>query len=242
MWSVWPETIDMYLGQGLAMIQRGPTPAVVLQADPSMPIDQLLAQARTLLPRRCRLRIFLSGALCPAHAISVPDGVHKSTEALAIAQATAAQSMGISSNQLINKIPYPFAPISAAMLKTVADALQAWSVKERIKIRSIRPLWSVATECKAASSSLVRGLILREPDAITLLAYCPSEKWQATSIPTSENLSFTEAACRRWLIGANLNTAEVYELSFIVSSVTNRSSLKLTHAFPDCWSTHWSAS
>ena len=43
MWSVWSETVDVYLGQGVAMVKTGSEKARVLQHPATMPVQRVLA-------------------------------------------------------------------------------------------------------------------------------------------------------------------------------------------------------
>lgn len=237
MWSVWPETVDLYLGQGLAMLQRGRTPATVVQPESAVQLPQLLAQVRGQLPKRCQLRITLSGALCPAIAIQMPEDVHRYAEVMAIAEATAAQSMGIAADQLLSEIPRQGVPVVAAIPKALLGTLQAWATQERMKIRSMRPLWSVATQCAAVQSPSVRALVLQEPDATTLLANTADGAWQASSLPRTVVSTSADSARRRWQVGLGLADKDVYALSFTATENLGQK----PSGSPDCWPAHWVA-
>ena len=91
MWSVWSESVNIYVGQGVALVKAGKQETQVLLHTATLPLDRVLAKVEQALPskphRKVRrdLRITLSGALCPAMVFSAPPEVSRWSELQQIA-------------------------------------------------------------------------------------------------------------------------------------------------------------
>lgn len=263
MWSVWSEAVDVYLGQGVAMLKVGSKKTQVLQHPATLPLQRvlaLLAQAMVATPvsqkqeqqnqqKHCNVRITLSGALCPAIAFSAPPTVTRWQELRQIATASAAALLGTGADQIVcetNRLR-PAQPGVAATVNTALMAeLHAWAGAHRFRITSLRPLWAVATHSAMAQQPTCGGLLLQEPDSMTVLASGAANATHTTAQPIAATLvggaeqsaasaALWSASTRRWLVGLGLAEDALLKLTLSTQAGT-----LLPHG-PKLWAGHWSA-
>lgn len=257
MWSVWSETVDVYLGQGVAMVKVGSGKAHVLQTAATMPRQRVLAQLAQAMPasrpashkqKHRNVRITLSGALCPATAFSAPPTVTRWQELRQIATAcaaatlcTGADSIVCETNRLLPAQPGVAATVNAALMAE----LHAWAGAHRLRITSLRPLWAVATRSAMVQQPACGGLLLQEPDSMTVLASGAAGASPTTGQPVAATLvggadpSAASAALwstttRRWLVGLGLAEDALLKVGF-----STQAGALLPHG-PKLWAGHWS--
>lgn len=253
MWSVWSETVDVYLGQGVAMVKVGSGKAHVLQTSATMPLQRVLAQlgqAMVAIPvsqKHRNVRITLSGALCPATAFSAPPTVTRWQELQQIATASAAATLGTGVDQMVcetNRLR-PAQPGVAATLNTALMAeLHTWAGAHRLRITSLRPLWAVATRSAMVQQPRCGGLLLQEPDSMTVLvagsANTTDQSIASTLMhgadPSSASAVLKSGATRRWLVGLGLAEDALLKLTFSTQAGT------LVPLGPKLWAGHWTTS
>ncbi len=241
MWSVWPETVDVYLGQTLAMIRVGRGAGLVQQHSATLPMQQVLtrlsveATSKQIFGegRRRRLRIMLSGALCPAIGFTAPREVCQWDELRSIASAAAAQSSGADPEQWLCAIDAKSPGVAAMISRRLVDDLTAWAANHDARIASLRPAWSIASHCPAVRRAGPRAILLHEPDGITVLAE------DATGPITVESLGGTYASdivpvqLRRWIIGRSLAESQVFKLGFTPEPISVMA--RGPKVWPDFW-------
>ena len=169
MWSVWPETVDVHLGQRLAIVRKG-AETQVLAHPATMPLALVLervAKSAFSGSARRRLRVSLSCAWAPPVVYSVPREVTKWAEKLAIAQSAGATALSTTPDLVAVRIDSRASGIGAAMTTSMLQQLHAWAGAHRSRVVSLRPLWSMATDCKLAKG--VAGMELREPDGTVVV-------------------------------------------------------------------------
>jgi hypothetical protein len=246
-WSVWSETVDVYLGQGVAMLKVGSGKPLVLQNSATMPLQRVLAQLGQAMPasrpvshkqKHRNVRITLSGALCPAAAFSAPPTVTRWQEVRQIAIASAAAMLGTGADQIVcetNRLLATQPGVAAPVNTVVMAALHAWAGAHRLRITSLCPLWALATQSAMVQQPTCGGLLLQEPDSITVLASgaastpCPAIASTLVGGPDP-----SAASTRRWLVGLGLAEDALLKLTFSVQVGT-----LLPHG-PKPWAAHWS--
>lgn len=236
MWSVWSEPVDVYLGQGLAMLKVGAATTRAVEASPALPIEQVLSKlgeaASSYLnslgkkPTRCRL--WLSAALCPAIHVDLPSGVRGWREQHEVALVAAATSLGMSPTAVICELAMETPNIAAALPTALHAQLLAWAASRHWKIASLMPLWSLASLKWPAAEVL----LLQEPDAVTVLMPCSASQAKAVSLIGGRSAGL-DAQVRRLLVGTGYAEQNVPRTEFSTQSnaPAGRSS--------GPWSGHW---
>jgi hypothetical protein len=246
-WSVWSEIVDVYLGQGVAMVKVGSGKTHVLQTPATMPLQRVLAQLGQAMPasrpashkqKYRNVRITLSGALCPAVAFSAPPTVTRWQELRQIATASAAAMLGTGADQMVcetNRLLAAQPGVAASVNTVVIAELHAWAGAHRLRITSLRPLWAVATHSAMVQQPACGGLLLQEPDSITVLA---SSAAQPPGLAIASTLvggpDPSAASTRRWLVGLGLAEDALLKLTFSTQAGT------VPPRGPKLWAAHWS--
>lgn len=176
MWSGWPERVDVYLGVGCVLVKRRARPRVSLRPPATLPLGDVLAQVDEacdrIKGRPWHLHVALSAALCPPVPFTLPQGVKRWNEAMAMAQAAAAQAWGLPANQadaLVCALDTGRTGLAAALMKGTQDRLLAWAGRHRGRLVSLTPVWAVATQARACRDRQVRQLTVHEPGAIAVV-------------------------------------------------------------------------
>jgi len=266
-WSVWSERVDIYLGRNLAMARLRGGPTTLIEHPPTWPLQRVLervastwqSQLTNALPsngntkrvfdrKKLQLHITLGSSRCHSGTFVVPKGVQKYVELQSLAVAAAMQS---GSAQTIMSEIDPFYPgIMSSIGAHFLGNLNAWAKSQGASISSLRPLWSVATQCAMIRQKNITGLALSEPDGITLLA-CPDTglpEIKSTNLMTIDlsNLGVqaspqtilveepVQLQMRRWKIANDLQDENLLTLMFIPSGSSIRRGL------PKTWDGHWS--
>ncbi len=176
MWSGWPERVDVYIGTGTVLVKRRAHALVSLHPPATLPLGDVLAKVDDACERdRCRpwrLHVTLSASLCPPVVFAVPEGLKRWSEAMALAQAAAADAWGLPMDQaheLVCALDTGRHGLAAALMKGTQDRIQAWAGRHRGHLVSLEPLWAVATRARACRSSQVRRVTLHEPGALSIV-------------------------------------------------------------------------
>lgn len=215
--------VTLGLQHALAHIQEEAFSAL-LPKPPSAPKAVKWLNALRVTP----LDVVLSAAWCPPVCFTVPDGVERLEELQSLATAQTAQTahamQRAGSQDLVVKLD-PLEPYLAASLNphTAIDIAQ-WAAGAGLRLRSIRPLWSIATQSKAMRGERPRSLILQEPDGFTLLAHSTSKlamtsdktdrSWHAMVIANTSPEVLAWQEVQRWLTSLALASDEVRALAF----------------------------
>ncbi len=240
MWSVWPETAHLYLGPSVVMVQTRGKLAPVLEYEQPLAIERMLVGVSQALEeqrvlgtgRVLRLRVALSAAFSPAFTFLIPKQVTRWSERLEIARATAALTMDTAPDQLLCEMDTGQPGLASAVAVRTMTALRDWAARHRCVVSSMQPLWVNAAQSRSAAHSAVRGLILMEPDATTVLVNTGTRKIALTQ-PKQRESSDDQASVRRLLIGMGLNDKEVLRLVFVTNSGP-----AIQHG-PTAWLGHW---
>jgi hypothetical protein len=239
-WSVWFETVDVYLGQGVAMLKAGARETIILRSPATLPLERVLARLADSasstgqsLVKKSRLRINLSGAWCPALAVAIPEGVTRWEERRQIALASAARDMGTDLEKIACEID-PTAPgASAAIALPMCQELERWAEQLGCKLVSISPLWATATHSKLSRQRSTQSLLVIEPDAATLVAGDGKGGFKTATLPGEQDATSLQAYSRQWLQELGQEESGLARLGFGLKPETPMA------AGPSRWAGHW---
>jgi hypothetical protein len=236
-WSVLSERLDLYLGSGLAMLKAGTTDPVVIHEPASLPLERMLSllheQAHKKIVKGSSFRIYLGACACPAVGVTTPKEVTRWQEQHQIAQASVAHSLDASMDQIACEIDTAQPGVAAAISTTQLDNIQQWVSELGGHVASIRPLWSVATQCTAACEANIKGLVLAEPGAVTLLASDGQGACSALTLQGKIDLAALAIQTRRWQVRHHLAENQILKLGF--GPATGAA----LPASPKPWAGHW---
>lgn len=189
MWSVWPERVDVYMGVGTVLVKRRAQALVRLQPPATLPLGDVLAQVDEACGRRdgrpWRLHVALGAALCPPVTFTVPQGVKRWSETMALAQAAAAQAWGLPAEQadaLVCAVDTGRQGLAAALMKGTREGLAQWAGLHSGHLASLTPLWALATQAPACRAKEVRQLTLHEPGAMAVVQAEPTSYARAPGL------------------------------------------------------------
>lgn len=235
MWSVWSKPVNLYLGQGLAMVQACGQAGVVLRPSVTLPLERVLQQIGEHLPRASRLRVSLSGALCPAFDFVTPQGVQRWDERQAIAQNWAADSMGLAATDLVCELDARSTDVAAALAASTLAELKRWAQAQGHRLDSVQPLWAQVTHSAAARRAGVRAVLVQEPDATTLLTEPSQGVVQAFSLPGAPDASAVRTRLVQLQTSLGLAAEQLLRLGFEATP-----KVPMTNG-PQAWPAHWYA-
>lgn len=206
MWSVWSEIVDVYLGQGVAMLKAGAREAMVSRSPATLPLERVLARladsaaaGQVILKKGSRLRVSLSGAWCPALAVAVPEVVTRWEERRQIALAFAARDMGTDLEQIACEIDATAPGAAAAIALPMREELERWAAQLGCRLVSVAPLWATATQSKLSRQRGTQSLLVIEPDAATLIASDGKNGFNTTTLPGEQDAASLQAYSQQWL-------------------------------------------
>ena len=232
LWA-WSESVDLYLGQTLAMVKTSDGNTIVRRHAPTLPLARVLQSLDDVVPKRCQLRISLSAARCPAVEIKVPQGLKRWGELEEIVKVNAAQRLMMPVGEINCEFDSACPGIAASVTTAQLNDLAGWATQSGRSIASIRPLWVIATQCRAAQERSVQGLLLREDDALTLIVNGGKGMTHAVTAPAVSNPLSAQAQLRRWSVSFELSDAEILKLGF--AGTPGAAMLK----GPKPWAEHW---
>ncbi len=221
MWSAWPEMLDVYLGQSLVMVGRRGAATIVQRHSATLPLAQAIERLSVeqefmshVGARHPRLRITLSGALCPAIGFSAPKEVTRHAELIGIARSAVAQKLGGDTEDWLCALDPAQRGLAAAMSTHLSSLLFNWAAQLGGEIASVGPSWALTSQCLAVREPQVKAVLLSEPDSSTYLAEYESGEWAgdcALGVPAGDTVP---AELRRWLVGQGFHENQVAKLGF----------------------------
>jgi len=232
-WSVWSSPVCLYLGQGLAMVQTANQPTEVLHPSVTLPLERVLQQLHDHVPRASLLHISLSCTMCPAFDVALPQGVQSWRERQAIAQHWVADSQGLPVAELLCELDSRSACLGAAMPAATLATLRHWARAQGHRIGALQPLWAQATQCAAAAKVGVRGVLVQEPDGVTVLAQPGDGVVQTLSLPGAPSAAAVVARLAQWQFSLGLAIEHVTRLGFDAKTQS-----PMTDG-PRAWAGHW---
>lgn len=235
MWSVWSKPVQIYVGQGLAMVQASGQAVMVLRPSATLPLERVLQQIGEHLPRASVLRVSLSGAVCPAFDFVLPQGVRRWSERQTIAQNWVADSMGLRPDELLCELDARSTGLGAALPASTLAEVKRWAQAQGHRLDSVQPLWAQATQSAAARQAGTRAVLVQEPDATTVLAEPSPGNVQAFSLPGAPDGSAVRTRLAQLQTSLGLAPAQMVRLGF---EATPKAPLA---DGPQAWPAHWYA-
>lgn len=242
------QRVGIHWGAGVLLVQWGKEPVQELPCQLTWGREQVLAALADVLKSRVRktklqrpsthplrLHITLGASLCPVSSQPLPEGLKHWEEVQACAQAQLARQWP---GQALRCAIDPEHPqIAAGVGQGLVDALQRWASGLGAVVASLRPLWSIATECRLAGQQQILALVVQERDVLTLI-HTSGQHLEVNVQPLSESQideESVQATMRRWRVAHQLNTNAVLHLRFGEGRRTQR----LTGG-PERWAHYWS--
>jgi hypothetical protein len=239
-WSVWSETVDVYLAQGVAMLKAGAKEAIVSRSPATLPLERVLARltesasaAQVTLKKGSRLRVSLSGAWCPALGLTIPEGVTRWEERRQITLASAARDMGTDLEQIACEIDALAPGAAAAISLPMRQELERWAVQLGCRLVSVSPLWATATQSKFSRQRTIQSLLVIEPDAATLIAGDGKGGFKTMTLPGESDATSLQAHSQKWLQDHGHEESGFAKLGFSLTSHP------LMASAPRRWAGHW---
>lgn len=241
MWSVWSDTVDVYIGQGVALLKAGARETMVSRSPATLPLERVLARladsasstGQALVKKGSRLRISLSGTWCPALAVTIPEGVTRWEERRQIALASAARDMGTDLDQITCEIDPIASGAAAAIALPMREELERWAAQLGCRLVSVAPLWATATQSRLSRQRGVRSLLVMEPDAATLIAHDGKSGFKTTTLPGEQDAASLQAYSRQWLQEHGHEESGLARLGFSLTPQTPMAT------GPRRWVGHW---
>lgn len=247
------QRVNIHWGAGVLLVQWGKEPVQELPCQPTWGREQVFAalgnallsgqrphatsQSKPQKPsnRPLRLHITLGASLCHVSSQPSPQGIRHWEEVRAWAQAQLARQWP---GQALRCALDPVHPqIAAGVDQGLVDAQQAWAQGLGAEIASLRPLWSIATECRLAGQQQVQALVVQERDALTLIHQTGQHATvsvQPLSVAQTDE-DAVQATMRRWRVAHQLDANAVLHLRF----GEHKHSQPLTGG-PGRWLHYWS--
>jgi hypothetical protein len=173
-WSVWSKPVALYISATCSMLKASGQPALVVPHPATLPLDRVLSRIAEAVNdstsgysgalKSARLQVTLGGSICPPLACPMPAGIKNWQELQLIANASAAQQLGIAATDLVCEWSPNTPSVLGAMPLWSMQSLQEWASKQQAKVVSVQPLWAAATACKLARQRSVQGLCVYEDD------------------------------------------------------------------------------
>ncbi len=170
MWSVWRNSIDVYLARGFAAVM-GPQNKVQTVSLPTMvPLSHLLDGLTAYLPRRARLRIALSAAIARPFSIAVPKGLKSSAEVAPLIEAALTKDWGEAAGTFNACLDLGTQGLAGVIAKETLGQLHQWAAGAGCSVASISPVWAMASQLQWVRRRLVKGFVLQEPDGLSWIS------------------------------------------------------------------------
>jgi hypothetical protein len=254
-WSVWFNTVDLFIGATYSMLKVAQKPAILVPHPASLPLDRVLGRmreaAQASAPKHhqnklngARLRVMLGSSICPPINFTPPKGIKNWQELQLAAHANAVQSLGRSLQPLQCEYDANVPGVTTSMPLPWIQNLHSWAKTEHAKIVSIKPIWAVATQSKLVRAKAVRALWLQEPEGITLVS-CQ----QPSSTQAQGQLAQQQDQCIFLSNSVSAENTDAALLWVAKNAVSQQSTLKLAFSdaakplitgAPPLWRDHWS--
>lgn len=237
MWSVWSETVEVYLGQGIAVLEVAHKDPITLHSPPTLPMERVLAKladlAASQIKRGSKLRVSLSGVLCPPLVSTIPEGVTRWEERREIALAFSAREMGLSADDIACEIDAFTPGLSAAISSPTLEILQLWATQLGCRLLSVSPLWAMVTKSDMASQSHIKSLMLVEPDGVTWLTLEGEAISKAKTCFGAVDSSVLKEQSLEWLLENEQEESNLLGIGYRVEVQPVQA------GHPKQWARHW---
>lgn len=212
MWSVWRERVEVYIGTGTVLVKRHGHSLLSFEHPATLPLNDVLARVDAACERakgrRWSLHVWLSAALCPPVAFSLPTGVSRWDEVMALARASAAVSWGIPADEasgLVCVLDMHRSDLAAAMMAGTRDRIAAWAASHGGRLASLQPLWAAAASAPGCRPKAIRTITVHEPDATSVVSDAGSDTQPPESVGLTVRFSSQSLPHRQhWALGPDV--------------------------------------
>jgi hypothetical protein len=235
----WSRPLYLHLGRGWALLQVARGQVEVIRFAATLPLSRQLEKVGQALDcgkerkKVSGLYVTLSAAICPAVAVPVPRNVRAARQRLELARGVVSAAMGSAPEHWVCDVDPARAGIAAAVPRTVVSDILSWASQKKIGVRSIAPLWSLASECRSARARGTRGLSIHEPDAITVLAADDNNAPTGASWPVAVDDEAVRRRADDWLLQRGISAERQLHLAFGTEVAIG--ALNLPHRFANYW-------
>lgn len=243
MLSVWSERVDVYLGQGLVLAKGRHFPLWAFEPPSTMPLADVLERLNHELDRKkgrpWRLHLKLSAKICTPVGFSVPDGVWRYREIIAIAKDSAIRACGqsVGSNfDVVCSLDSRRLGLAAYIQEGVHQELMRWGQEHNGHVASVQPLWAAATGARLCRRKKVSGLALLEPDSLTILDSKSADGVSVNCLPRR----FSESEAIAHLREIGFYQSESGQEGAVIWAFRREPAGAASGAGSGIWSRHWS--
>ncbi len=209
MWSVWRERVEVYIGTGTVLVKRHGHSLLSFEHPATLPLNDVLARVDATCEREkgrsWSLHVWLSAALCPPVAFSLPTGVRRWDEVMALAHASAAASWGVPADEapgLVCVLDMRRNDLAAAMMAGARNRIAAWAALHGGCLASLQPLWAAAASAPGCRPKAIRTITVHEPDATSVVSDAGSATQPTESVGLTVRFSPQSFPHRQqWALG-----------------------------------------
>jgi hypothetical protein len=211
-WSVWRERVEVYIGTGTVLVRRHGHSLLSFEHPATLPLNDVLARVDAACAREkgrsWSLHVWLSAALCPPVAFSLPNGVRRRDEVMALAQASAAASWGVPADEapgLVCVLDMRRNDLAAAMMAGARNRIAAWAALHGGRLASLQPLWAAAASAPGCRPKAIRTVTVHEPDANIVVSDAGSDTPPTESAALKVRFSSQSLPLRQqWTLGPDV--------------------------------------
>lgn len=242
MWSDWRHSTDLYLGAGVCLLKQPGTEVHAIEFPPTWSWHRVLEHLVQEIPRRggsrfalkAPLRVHLGAALAPALSVRVPGALKRPGDRQAFVRSAMSRSLQCGDDGVLLAVArMREAVIGTAVAHQLVDMVSRWADAQRLHLRSIKPLWSVATGWEGLRGELVGAMLLMEPGCATYLRPDAAELGAKTWVgDDAQHVAWPHS--RRMFASDGGNDAGLVRLRFTAKPEGHQSGPS------GMWTGHWS--
>jgi hypothetical protein len=202
-WSVWVDTVHVYLCRGVVWYRVPGAGAVSLRVPATLALAGQLERVSALLgsafkEKRVTFRITLGASLCPPVYFDVPEGLNWNDQQW-LAQQAATMAWGLNpvdGDKLDCVLSSSQTGLAAALPKTTLDMVHHWGrTSHRATVSSIVPLWAYLSGFDRKHKKLGNAVWVIEPDGVQTPLHALKREAQPDSMGGSFDDSVDFSSC-----------------------------------------------
>lgn len=226
-------TVDMYIGFGLILFKSESDQTQVYEFPPTMPLERMLDKCQGRVKKGTNIRVTLSGALCQAFCVDLPQSIVNKFEIDAFLSATAARQFDGLGTDFECKVDETNRTIAAALPVRIRKVLEDWILQQGSKLRSMQPVWAIATKNHGCQAASVKGILLQEQDGLTLISETVSGQTRALSWTGQLSNELVKVNLQRALMSFGIAENDILRLRFATKPGASINSAQIE------WANHW---
>lgn len=230
----WFSPVDIYLGHEILALQFRVKGKSIVHTQRGLSGMAALMAIGNLIPVKSRIRLQLSGALCPAFELKLPPISLTLPEKKVIAASTSSKLLGLPEEDVQCEFDDLRNGIAASLSKTMRSDLKEWGKSAGHSLISLKPMWSSATHIAAKQVPLAQGIQFQEPDGTTILAERVTGEFNVAHIAHGQNVpDALHSRVIQLLNHLGLDEQKLVKLHFNPEQVNAR------HLSAPTWPGHW---